>query len=155
IPQSNFDIAELAPLTSLKTSNILKSINDKLVFEHDLFSDWARYKLIRGNSDSFKSYIVSKNILSPLWGKSIRLYGVYLLERNGKVDDWIKTFSALNENIPKEKIIQDFLLESIIFSNSTLLFLDHLFDFLIQDNGRILNRFLDHFLVKATRPNQQ
>ncbi len=155
IPQSDFDIAELTPLPSLKTSKILRGINDKLVFEHDLFSDWARYKLIRGNSESFKSYITSKNVLSPLWGKSIRLYGVFLFEKNGNVDDWIKIFLELNENIPNEKIIQDLLLESIIYSNSALRFLDLLFGFFTQDDGKILRRFLGRFLVKATRPNPQ
>lgn len=155
IPPSDLDIAELAPLPSLKTSKILRSINDKLVFEHDLFSDWARYKLIRGNNENFKSYITSKNILSPLWGKSIRLYGVYLLEKNANVDDWIKTFSELNEIIPKEKIIQDLLLESIIYSNSAPRFLDLLLDFFTQDGGKVFKRFLDRFLVKATRPNPQ
>ncbi|MCT4665144.1 MAG: ATP-binding protein [Flavobacteriales bacterium] len=155
IPQSDFDIAELAPLPSLKTSKILRAMDDKLLFEHDLFSDWARYKLIKGNNENFKSYITSKNILSPLWGKSIRLYGVFLLEKNGNVDDWIKTFSELNESIPNEKIIQDLLLESIIYSNSALRFLDLLLDFFTQDDGKVLRRFLDRFLVKATRPNPQ
>jgi hypothetical protein len=155
VPQSNFEISELAPLSSLKTSKILRSVNDKLIFEHDLFSDWARYKLIRGNNENFKSYITTKNILSSLWGKSIRLYGVYLLEKNGNVDDWIKTFSELNDSIPNEKIIQDLLLESIIYSNSALRFLDLLFIFFVQDEGKILRRFLDRFLVKATRPNPQ
>lgn len=155
IPQSDFEIAELAPLSSLKKSKILREINDKLHFEHDLFSDWARYKLIRGNSNNFRYYITTKNVLSPLWGKSIRLYGVFLLEKNGNVDFWIKTFSELNESIPKEKIIQDLLLESIIYSNSALRFLDLLFDFFIKDNGKVLRRFLDRFLMKATRPNPQ
>jgi len=155
IPQSDFDIAELTPLRSLKKNKILRSINDKLVFEHDLFSDWARYKLIRGNNENFKSYITSKNILSPFWGKSIRLYGVFLLEKNGDVDNWIKTFSELNENIINEKIIQDLLLESIIYSNSAFRFLELLFNFFIQDDGKVLRRFLDRFLLKATRPNPQ
>ena len=155
VAQSEFNVSDLNPLPSLKLSKILKSVNDKIEFEHDLFSEWARYKLIKSNEDNFKSFIVSKNLLSPLWGKSIRLYGVYLLEKNGNVDDWIKTFTDLDENIPNDKIIQDLLLESVIFSNSAFSFLDQLLGFFIQEEGKILKRFFDRFLIKATSPDPQ
>ncbi|BDD04423.1 hypothetical protein [Aureibacter tunicatorum] len=153
--QSDFNIWELSPVTSLKKSKLLRVVNDRLAFEHDLFSDWARYKLIKDKSDTFKEYVVSKNILSPLWGRSIRLYGVYLLEKEVSVDSWIETFSDLNENIPNEKIIQDLLLDSIIYSNSTFRFLELLYFFFIENEGQILKRFVDRFLLKATKPNPQ
>ncbi len=154
IPVSDFSISELAPLDGLKENKVLIEIEDKLYLTHDLFGDWARYKLIRANNDNVKLFLQTKELFSPLWCKAIRLYGIYLLDKNNDASEWIKLFKTLESKEPKEKIIQDLLLESIIFSASTYSHLTTVWDFLKQNEGELFNRFLDQFLIKATLPNQ-
>lgn len=154
IALSDFSIAESNPVDVLKQSKIFVENEDKLYLTHDLFGDWARYKLIRGNNTNVKGYLQTKELLSPLWCKAIRLYGIYLLDKKSDASEWIKLFKTLGTIDAKEKIIQDLLLESIIFSASTYTHLLALWNFFQLNNGELLKRFLELFLIKATLPNQ-
>lgn len=154
IPISDFRISDLSPLDTLKHGKIFIEIEDKLYLSHDLFGDWARYKLIRANNADIKQFLLAKELFSPLWCKAIRLYGVYLLDKNSDASEWIKLFKTLEKEEPKEKIIQDLLLESIIFSSSTYPQLAAIWEFLKLNEAELLNRFLEQFLIKATLPNQ-
>ncbi|WP_413513797.1 hypothetical protein [Myroides odoratus] len=154
IPISDFNAAELSFLDALKQRKILYDVDDKLYLVHDLFGDWARYKLIRSNSENLNSYLLSKELASSLWRKAVRLYGIYLLEKNDRGASWIAFFRSLSAHEPKQKIIQDLLLESILFSASTAEHLITLFDFLKDEDGAMFKRFLDQFLMSATLPNQ-
>lgn len=155
IPVSNFEVGDLSPVPSLKEDKILYEEEDKLFFSHDLISDWARYKLIRSNDGDLKSFLKSKNLLSPLWGKAIRLYAVYLLEKDDNGTEWTNKFKLFSEAEPKEKIIQDLFLEAILFTSSTGRDLESVWPFFKENDGAILTRFLDRFLIRATRPNPQ
>jgi len=154
IPISDFGIAESVPVDVLKQSKVFSENEDKLFLTHDLFGDWARYKLIRGNNTNINGYLQTKELLSPLWCKAIRLYGIYLLDKKSDASEWIKLFKTLSIIDAKEKIIQDLLLESIIFSASTYSHLMALWDFFQLNNGELIKRFLELFLLKATLPNQ-
>lgn len=154
IPVSDFGVTELSFLDALKQRKILYDVDDKLYLTHDLFGDWARYKLIRSNSENLNTYLLSKELASSLWRKAIRLYGIYLLEKNDSGTSWIAFFRSLSAHEPKEKIIQDLLLESILFSASPGMHLITLFDFLKEEESVIFKRFLEQFLMKATLPNQ-
>ena len=154
IPVVDFTVAELAYLDALMQRKIMYVVDDKLYLTHDLFGDWARYKLIRSNSKNLNAYLLSKELGSSLWRKAIRLYGMYLLDKNDKGASWIAFFKSLATHEPKEKIIQDLLLESILFSASTGVHLITLFDFLKEEEGALFKRFLEQFLLKATLPNQ-
>ncbi|WP_281233815.1 hypothetical protein [Flavobacterium gelatinilyticum] len=154
IATSDFGIADSAPVDILKESKIFIENEDKLYLTHDLFGDWARYKLIRANNTNVNSYLQTKELLSALWCKGIRLYGIYLLDKKNDASEWIKLFKTLDAKNAKEKIIQDLLLESIIFSASTYTHLLALWNFLQPNEGELLKRFLALFLIKATLPNQ-
>lgn len=154
IPVSDFNISDLAPLDILKKSKVFVEIEDRLYLTHDLFGDWARYKLIRANKGNLKPFLLSKDLFSPLWCKAIRLYGIYLLENNNDASEWITLFKSLVISESNEKIIQDLLLESIFFSADIFSHLTALWDLFNQNGGKIFNRFLSQFLLKATLPNK-
>lgn len=154
IAKPSFSISDINPLTLLKKSKIVYEKNEKLYFSHDLFGDWARYKLILANDSNFKNYILEKDFASPLWCKAIRIYGIYLLDKTADSSHWITLFKSINDKYPKEKIIQDLLLESVIFSSSSDLHLENLWVLFKDDNGKVLKKFLTIFLVKATKPNR-
>lgn len=154
VPISDFGIAEVEPADDFKKSKILYESQDRLYLIHDLFGDWARYKLIRANKDEIKPFLLSKDIISPLWCKAIRLYGIFLLEGNNNASEWISLFSLMDPAKPKEKIIQDLLLESVVFSANPYKYLNFLWDLFCDNDGALLHRFLDRFLLKATVPNK-
>ncbi|MFC4382000.1 hypothetical protein [Chryseobacterium bernardetii] len=154
VPISDFGVAEVEPVDDFKKSKILYESQDRLYLIHDLFGDWARYKLIRANKDQIKPFLLSKDIISPLWCKAIRLYGIFLLEGNNNSSKWVNLFTLMDSAEPKEKIIQDLLLESVIFSANPYKYLDSLWDFFGENDGDVLHRFLDRFLLKATVPNK-
>lgn len=155
IATSEFEVAELAPLSVLQVKKVISEREDRLYFNHDLFGDWARYKMIRANKDKFKSFILSKSLLSPLWCKAVRLYGVYLLENGKEANEWKIAFESFDKNNPSEQIVQDLLLEATIFSASPLKHLESTWELLKANSGQILRRFLNRFLLKATLPNSQ
>lgn len=153
-PKSQYEIGQLQPLPSLKQDKIIYEQEDRLFFAHDLFGDWARYKLIRSKSDELKSFLLSKNLISPLWSKAIRLYAVSLLEKNNNADDWQQVISSLDQDEPSEKIIRDLFLEAILFTSATQSILESLWPFFKRDEGNYLRQFLSRFLIKGTRPNE-
>lgn len=154
VPISDFSIPEMAPVDSLKNMKVVYEFEDRLYFTHDLFGDWARYKQIRANKHQIKTFLLSKDMVSPLWCKAIRLYGIFLLENATDASEWLKVFNLMDPVNYNEKIIQDLLLESIIFSTNPFSYLIALWEYFKKNNGNLLHRFLDLFLLKATQPNQ-
>ncbi|CAA9196009.1 hypothetical protein FLA105534_00902 [Flavobacterium bizetiae] len=153
VPVSDFSISELEPLDRLKAKKNIYEQDDKLFLVHDLLGDWARYKLLRSKDKNIKSYLISLELSSPLWRKAVRLYGIYLLEKNDSGSSWKALINSMSEFEPREKIIQDLLLESIFFSSDTYKYLTVLYGCLKENDGKLFNRFIGQFLIKATKPN--
>lgn len=152
-PTTDFQIAESVPITELKQGKIIGEIEDRLFFTHDLYGDWARYKMIRANKEKIFEYLPQKDLFSPLWCKAIRLFGIYLLEKNNNSTEWLTTYNGFNQPSPESKTIQNLLLESIIFSNDTLKYLNDLWEEFKKDDAKLLNHFFEQFFFKATLPN--
>ncbi|MBY8961789.1 hypothetical protein KJK34_03380 [Flavobacterium sp. D11R37] len=153
VPVTDFSIPDMQPLDSLKAKKILYEETDKLYLVHDLFGDWARYKLLRSKDQDIKSYLLSIQLVSPLWRKAIRLYGIYLLDNESGAAAWISLMKRLSESEPAEKIVQDLLLESLFFSASPYRHLESVLEYLKEDDGKMFRRFIDQFMIKATVPN--
>lgn len=155
VSTSALDAASASILSALVALGILYEYEDYLYFQHDLYGDWARYKIIRSNSHHIKEFIVSVNIVSPLWAKAVRQYGIFLLEQKSNENGWLKLYQQFNESNSNEKIIQDILLESVIFSTRANYHLGLLKNELLAENCSLLKRLLGIFLTKATTANPQ
>lgn len=112
ISSSMVDPASASALTALATNEVIYEFEDYLYFQHDLCGDWARYKIIRSHAHEIKTFLLSIDIVSPLWAKAIRQYGIFLLEVKGSEHGWLKLYQLFDEHNPKEKILKDILLES-------------------------------------------
>lgn len=154
VPVTDFSIPDMQPLDSLKAKKIFYEETDKLYLVHDLFGDWARYKLLRSKDQDIKTYLLSIQLVSPLWRKAIRLYGIYLLDKGRGATAWISLMKQLSESEPAEKIVQDLLLESLFFSASPYKHLESAIEYLKEDDGKMFRRFIDQFMIKATVPNR-
>jgi len=152
-PTTRFGISELSPLTLLKRNKIIGEQDDRLFFIHDLFGDWSRYKILRGNRDKILTYLPEKDLFSPLWCKAIRLFGIYLLEKDKGIIEWLKLYRGFEIDNPKGKLLQNLLLESIIYANDTEKYLGDLWDEFLKDDAKILDAFFEQFFFKATIPN--
>jgi hypothetical protein len=75
VSSSTIDAASAAGLTVLIENGIIYEREDYFYFQHDLYSDWARYKVIRSHTHEIKSFLLTLDISSPLWAKAIRQYG--------------------------------------------------------------------------------
>lgn len=153
ISTSEVDAASASALSTLVTLGILYEHEDYLYFQHDLYGDWARYKITRSNALNIKSFINSINIVSPLWAKAVRQYGIFLLEQKSNEKGWLKLYQQFDESNSREKIIKDILLESVIFSTGAKHNLGLLKNELLAENSSLLKRLLEIFLTKATTAN--
>lgn len=151
IPVDEFSISDLAPLHDLEVDRICRRTpDDQVVFEHDLFGDWARLRLLLSRSGDLPGFL-KERLDSPLWHRAVRLYGLHLLEHAGDVDKWRATLVGFaNEG---DGVVQDLLLESAIFAANPEPLLERIRPDLVQDNGRLLRRLLKRFLVYATLPH--
>ena len=155
ISTSEFDSSNIAIADPLIKTRFLKVEQQKIYFIHDLYSDWARYQLLHAHSEKLSPFLNDKKLLSPLWSKAIRLYGLSLLEKDNKGQKWKKAFNSFGEGTPQHIIIQNLLLESLFLSPNALLILNRQKELLFTDEGKLLKRLLKLFLIGATSPNPE
>lgn len=146
-----FEISEITSLSGLVRDGICyKTKNDHIIFNHELFGDWARFRLLSSHSTDLVEYL-KKRLDSPLWHRAIRLYGTYLLEHVGDLNNWREVHSSISSNCGKNA--GDLLLDSMIFSANPTILLDLAKSDLMKDHGRLLKRLFKRFLSFATYPD--
>jgi hypothetical protein len=148
-PTDSFSTSDLIPVDSLISDRICQEREEHLFFYHDLYGDWSRQRVLLGKKNSLCEYLESR-ISSPLWHRAVRLYGLYLLEKNTDITLWRSTFNVLKN---ASALTQDLLLEAVIFAANPLPLLDRLWPDLIENRGLLLRRLLGRFLQVATQPN--
>jgi hypothetical protein len=153
-PVTDFSIPESAPVAELKKLKLIGESADRLYFIHDLFGDWARYKIIRAKGERPRDYLLTLDLASPLWNKAIRLFGIYLLEKEASATAWLDFFNSFSAAEPRQKLVRSTLLEGVIFSNDTLQYLENLWPELQKKDGELMNQFLERFLARATMADQ-
>lgn len=153
IPEDAFQVSDVQPLDSLLADRICRVADERITFEHDLYGDWARLRLLV-SKDDVRSYLKDEGRLSsPLWHRAIRLYGMHLLERGPDLARWRAAFDAFNgEGLD---VAQDLLLESIVFAATPDPFLERMAPDLLRNEGTLLRRLLNRFLHFATTPNDR
>jgi hypothetical protein len=145
-------ISTLPPgVDELRVDRILVLHDDKVRLQHDLYGDWARLRIIRNNADDLVKFLQHK-LLSPFWNRSVRLYGVYLLEQHKDTAPWKAAVDALGE--ATGGLGQDLLLEAVFFAANPAPLLEALWPHIAEENGNLLRRMLARFLFAATVPNQ-
>jgi len=150
VPLYDFDVSELHLLTGLVNDRVCRqTTDDQVVFEHDLFGDWARLRVLMSRSDDLD--FLKSRIDLPLWHRAIRLYGTHLLEHVGNIDKWRAILSTLTGK--EDGGVRDLLLESTIFAADPLPLLERIRPDLVRDNGQLLRRLLGRFLAFATLPD--
>ncbi len=146
------DCKEITHIDNLVKLRILKNTNRGISFDHDLYGDWARQRVLLQKASDLKSYLDHRDT-SPLWHRAVRFLGLHLLEKNEDVAEWHRIFSSLQEKDESPNLFQDLLLESAIFAADSLTILERLWIVLSENNGVLLWRLLGRFIYSATYPD--
>lgn len=152
---ADFDPANIAMADELKKAGFLKTEQQKIYYTHDLYSDWARYQLLLAHSERLASFLTEKSLLSPLWMKAIRLFGLNLLEKDLSGKKWEKTFTSFNTGSSQHIIIQNLLLESFFLSPNAYQILSRQKHMLFGDEGKLLKKLMKLFLLSGTSANPE
>jgi hypothetical protein len=150
VGESDFEEAQLLSVPRLIQNRICQRHDERIGFEHDLYGDWARQRILLERRELVGSYLESR-LSSPLWHRAVRLYGQYLLERNPDAQAWKTTLDLLSTGT--DAIAQDLMLEATALAINPAPLLESVASFLFAENGRLLKRLLVRFLISATVPN--
>ncbi len=152
LPGDSFGVGETAPLGELICDRICTCTDERYTFEHDLFGDWARQRILVGRQSNLADYVDEK-LDSPVWHRAVQLLGLHLLERRS-VDEWVQVWTSLPHEGDQRGLAQDLMLQAVIFAANPLPLLEQMWPVLSQDEGKLLNRLLAGFLLVATFPNR-
>lgn len=152
---AEFSLPEMAPADDLLKARFIKIHNERFSFTHDLYGDWALYKLILSHSSQLTSFLGSKHLSSPLWTRAFRYYAISLLEKEPEKYKWLETFRLFSGKSAQQVIIQDLMLEALFYSNNALDHLQRFKGFLFENNGEHLQRLLTLFQLRATMANPE
>jgi len=145
-----FSDAELPFLEEeLEREHICIVADGRISFRHDLLGDWVRLSILLSEQGDLEVFLRTR-LDSPLWHRAVRLYGMYLLEHVGDVDKWRDIINASDS--VEDALLQDLLLESVMFAANAVTLLDRIESDLMIDEGRLLQRLVKRFLLTATVP---
>ncbi|MEI3802332.1 MULTISPECIES: AAA family ATPase [unclassified Chitinophaga] len=141
---------KLAPADALRSLGFLKVQHEKLYFNHDLYSDWARYRLLKSYDDELPTFLKQKHLTSPLWAKAVRLYGISLLEQEPTGAQWEKVVQGFTDNSPQHLLVRDLLLEAFFFAPNAYSLLTLHRELLFTNEAALLKGITKLFLLRAT-----
>ncbi len=143
-----------APIGSdeLLSCDLLIVRDNRISFQHDLFGDWTRLQSLKQHVNDFATFVNLK-LASPFWNRSVRLYGLHLLELDATGECWFKTISDLSvaEN---GSDAQDLMLEAVFHASNPKPLFERTWTYLVANDGELLKRMLRRFLHTGTISNQ-
>jgi energy-coupling factor transporter ATP-binding protein EcfA2 len=131
-------------IESLMNNGVLLKEGDRLRFEHDVFGDWSRTRYLLSLPSPLQ--VIREKALNPLWHAAIRLFSVSILEQDNNLKKW----SAFICNVPETR---DLFLDGVAFGAQPDALLGLLWSEFMKNDGDLLRRFLNRFVVLATLPN--
>ncbi len=147
------EIASLPGIDELAEDRVIRKVDGRLAFDHDLYADWVRVRRIADMAEAgqLASFLASR-LSSPVWHRALRLYGVSLLEQSIDLAAWTTAFKAAGS---AGILAEDILLESTAFvsSHEAGLLRSGLWSAVTAADGRLLERLLNRIFHTATIPN--
>jgi len=145
------DVADVA-LDNLEADQICQCKEGRVSFNHDLWGDWARQRLLLAHEKELPAYLENR-LDSPAWHRAIVLLGLDLLERQSQPARWRELMERSETLKVGGTLFCDLLLESLIKAAQTTDVLTQAWSQLCAEEGVWLRRLLTRFLHIATSPN--
>jgi nucleoside phosphorylase len=148
--------SDVALIPALVTAGVLTRREDVVRFEHDVYADYARVRYLLSELRVQRLDGLRLRITNPLWSRAFRLLSLHLLESHGNdvtraVNEWLRVSSVLSGT---SAVAFDLFVDAIPFAVSPERLLEQLSQQLLEDEGRLLRRFLVRFLYVATLPHR-
>jgi hypothetical protein len=145
--------AEQQALKPLEQSGLVRVRDERVVFAHDLIGDWARLRVLVGDSPLF-SLTSRERVKSPRWQKAVRLFGQRLLEQTDSgLDQWRRIVEDASDQSEDAKLMRDLFLDALFLATDAARLLERAWPALVAANGSLLGRLLDRFLFVGTLPD--
>ena len=138
-------VSDASILGGLEKDNLVYIKNELVFWKHDLIGDWAREKILvekRGDFLNFVKYKYHK----PQWKHSILLFGQWLLNNQGGIDEWLNYVNTQKDEL------RFLLLDSVIFANRSLELCESIKNALLDKQCELFNLLLNRlFLVASSK----
>jgi hypothetical protein len=145
--------SEQAALGSLTSSDLVRIRDQRVRFTHDMLGDWARLKVLIGES-GLSSPSVRARAKLPRWHRAMRLFGQRLLEQaDDGPERWRQAVEGLEDGTEEGAIIRDQLVEALFLATNAVPLLQRSWDALVANRGRLLGLMLGRFMFAATLPD--
>ncbi|MDQ3380863.1 MAG: hypothetical protein M3546_11195 [Actinomycetota bacterium] len=141
-------VIDTTGLDELRQDELVRVKDERVSFAHDLYGDWARERVLVGNSGNLVGWL-SPRLASPPWHRAARLYALTLIEQ-GRLDDWRK---LVRDAATADPVLSDLVVEAAIFAADPAAVLELIWDDLATDKGKLLRRLLNRLLFVGTLPD--
>ena len=140
-------------LPSLVRDDLVRLQDERVSFAHDLLGDWARLRVLVAE-DPLRSPTNKDRLASPRWQQAVRLFGQRLLEHSpGDQERWRRAVVQVADDASPEALMRDLFLDAIFLAPNAVELLNHAWETLTAEHGKLLNRLLHRFLFVATLPD--
>jgi len=124
---------------------------NRIQFQHDLASEWARFQRLKEIADDTARWAVLAT--NPLWNGALRMLGQLLLrEQRASVNAWDAAFAEAERIKDRAPLASDILLDALFLDPNAEAFLDQRAELLFTKNAALLSRLLLRFEHVATVP---
>jgi transcriptional regulator with XRE-family HTH domain len=124
---------------------------NRIQFQHDLASEWARFQRLKEIADDTAQWAVLAT--NPLWNGALRMLGQLLLrEQRAGVNAWDAAFADAEQIKDRAPLASDILLDALFLDPNAAAFLDERAELLFANNATLLKRLLLRFEHVATVP---
>ena len=126
---------------------------DAFVFTHDIYEDWALARALDLNRERLPQTL--KGAAEPLWWiRAVRLAGQIALEASGSTA-WRDMVAACTADMSLDPSWGRTLLVAPLYSEDSSRLLDAIEPFLLEDDGKLLERLIETLSILETRPDDR
>ena len=150
VPISKLPDAARTILPELKIRGLVRTLEERVYFAHDLIGDWSRLRILIEEQGNIS--FLRPRVRLPRWRRATRMYAQRMLEST-KPGQWRTTVASLNNTSPDDVALQDIFLEAATMAVNSYQLLKQVWPDLSCDKAELLDRLLRRFLHAATMPD--
>lgn len=154
--ERSFALTDLAPADTATFTQRPRELplrlderSNRVVFEHDLAADWARFQFLKQiGTDTEQWTVLAEN---PLWTNALRMLGQFLLRQSAEDGPtWDAAFQEAQAT--NNELAGNILLDALCLDPDAERFLAERVELLLENDTKIFTRLLLRFHHIATMP---
>lgn len=146
------DVPDPAAVEGLAHDMVLREEDAAIIFAHDVFGDWALYKLLAQPGRDVVTLVEEHGEPRAL-DRPVQLLACRLLERSHDADSWQRLLHAVGSRTGLSLRWRHLVLNAPLFSGRLRELLPRLEPLLLADDGELLDQLLVALTTGATEPD--